>query len=91
MMHTVKKSQSFLHSKKCWVVSTQIWVKINKPKFTDPNLLLKVKVEDFKLHFEPNIWDCPYLTQIRVKTTQHFQSVLHKYNTITVAHMTLFS
>jgi len=24
-----------------------------------------------KLHFEPNIWVCPYLTQIWVQTTQH--------------------
>jgi len=26
---------------------------------------------NFKLHFVPNIWVCPYLTQIWVKTTQH--------------------
>jgi len=26
---------------------------------------------NFNLHFQPNIWVCPYLTQIWVVTTQH--------------------
>jgi len=49
---------SLLHSKKCWVVSTQIWVKYGQPKCWVKNVINKFTVEseswswvNFKLHF----------------------------------------
>jgi len=52
-----------IHSKKCWVVLTQFWVKCGQTQPLGKKCNLKIK---------PNGWVCPYFTQNWVKTTQHF-------------------
>jgi len=51
------------HSKKCWVVLTQFWVKYGQ---TQPLGYI------LNCIFNPMIEFFPYLTQNWVKTTQHF-------------------
>jgi len=48
--HFLECNEAYTHSKKCWVISTQIWVKYGKSKCWVKNVIKNVQLKVKVLH-----------------------------------------